>query len=273
MVNVQETLAAARNRRPFTILGVMIALLTLASFIFVASRAGDSTQSAATPAGTVAVVVARNAIHARQAISAGDLEVKNLAAAPVGSYSKLADIGLGAGKSKFALIDIPAGQPVVANGLGTTPGDSAAAQQAFIDIAPGYVAFTIPTSEQQGVAGSIKSGDYIGIVATLDLSGQTISKTVFANVLVLQTGVGTADVLQVGPITGKSSNASAQSLTVMMTECDVEYLSWFLARAALRYVLLSSKDYPTGAVKASTCTVDQAKGVTPADIASRFGIK
>ena len=60
---------------------------------------------------------------------------------------------------------------------------------------------------------------------------------------------------------------------VLMTQCDAEYLNWFLARAALRYTLESSKDYPTGAVKPSDCTVDQAKGVTSADIATRFGIK
>jgi len=272
LVNVRETIAAAGQRRPFTILGVMIALLTLASFVFVASGAGNNAVPAQVQAGLLPVVVAKTSIKARSPITAADLEVKRLAAQPVGGFSKISDVGIGS--AKFALIDIPAGQPLVSNGIASVPADPAATAQPFINIPSGYIATTIPTSEQQGVAGSIRSGDYIGIVAVLDLSGQTIAKTVFTNVRVLQTGVGSTDIAsQLGPLSNKASTSGAQTLTVLMTQCDAEYLNWFLARAALRYTLESAKDYPTGAVKPSNCTVDEAKGVTSADIAARFGIK
>jgi Flp pilus assembly protein CpaB len=267
MVSVQETIKAARQRRPFTILGIMIALLTLGSFVFVATRVGEP--GAVTVLGsTVSVVVARNAIHARDPLSAGDLVVRQLPQLPVGGFADLRSVGLDVQSPKYAIIDIPAGQPLVANALAKSQGEVGGVPPPFLNIAPGYIAMTIPTSEQQGVAGYIQPGDYIGIIAVLDVGSTTVAKTVFTQVHVLQLGAASFD--SAGkpiPRTGPSS-----SLTIAVTECDAEYLIWFLARASLRYVLESHADYATAA-KPSNCAIDQAKGVTSADILARFGVK
>ena len=269
MVSVQETLKAARQRRPFTILGIMIALLTLASFIFVAARPGEP--GAVTVLGTtVSVVVAKAPIHARDKISAADLAVRQLPFLPVGGFADLNAMDLNPSSPKYAIIDIPAGQPLVANALAKSPGEVGGVPPPFLNIAPGYIAMTIPTSEQQGVAGYIQPGDYIGIIAVLDVGATTVAKTVFTQVHVLQLGAATFDAE--GKPLAKVSGGSSSSLTISVTECDAEYLNWFIARAALRYVLESHSDYAT-TDKPSTCTIDQAKGVTNADIAARFGIK
>ena len=269
MVGVQETIRAARQRRPFTILGIMIALLTLASFVFVATRVGEP--GAVTVLGsTVPVVVAKNAIHARELLSADDLVVRQLPLLPVGGFADVKSVGVGAETPRYALIDVPAGQPLVANALAKSQGEVGGVPPPFLNIAPGYVAMTIPTGEQQGVAGYIQAGDYIGIIAVLDVGSQTVAKTVFTQVHVLQLGAATFDAA--GKPIAKASTGASSSLTIVVTECDAEYLNWFLARASLRYVLESHADYAT-VQKPSACTIDQAKGVTTADIATRFGIK
>lgn len=268
MVGVTETIAAARSRRPFTILGILIGLLVLGSFIFVANNAGSGTTILSTP-GSVKVVVAKNPIRARTAIQASDLQETTLAAMPVRGFGHISDLALDSRSPKYALIDIPAGQPLVANAIASFQSDASTAAPPYLDIPQGYIALTIPTSEQQGVAGYIQAGDFIGVLATLDQSGQTISKTIFTNIKVLELGAATYD--QGGRLLPRTSTSGA-SLTVLLTQCDAEYLSWFLARASLRYVLESHADYRT-TIPASTCPIDQTKGVTSADIAARFGIK
>jgi hypothetical protein len=62
-----------------------------------------------------------------------------------------------------------------------------------------------------------------------------------------------------------ASSASASSLTVVVTECQAEYITWFLSYASLKYTLQSYQDYlqPGTTVKDPTCPgVGSAKGVT-----------
>jgi hypothetical protein len=62
-----------------------------------------------------------------------------------------------------------------------------------------------------------------------------------------------------------SGPTNATSLTVVVTECQAEVITWFLSYAALKYSLQSFKDYvPSGAQAPDPkCpTVGDAKGVT-----------
>src|ERR1700730_15930308 len=108
---MQEAITTARQRRPFTILGMVLALVVLAAFIVLALRTtGNGPVIPLT--GDVSVVVAKSDIPARATITADQLMVARLNAkdVPPSSFTAIADV---LGKtSRFALIDIKAGQPV-----------------------------------------------------------------------------------------------------------------------------------------------------------------
>ena len=128
------------------------------------------------------------------------------------------------------------------------------AQSEYLPIPQGYVAITIPTSEQQGVADFIQRDDYISVIATVSTAGKVASKTVFTNLHVIRVGTSAA-----------AGTSNASSLTVVVTECQAEVITWFLTYAALKYSLQSFKDYlQSGTVVPDpNCrSVADAKGVT-----------
>ena len=275
MVNMQEAITTARQRRPFTILGMVLALVVLAAFIVLALRTtGNGPVIPLT--GDVSVVVAKADIPARATITADQLVIAQLNAkdVPPSSFTAIADV---TGKTaRFALIDIKAGQPVLANALATSS-ESTTVAPSFLAIPQGFVAYTLPTSEQQGVAGAIQPGDYIGIIATVDKGASTASKTIFNNVHVIQVGTSTVTLTpgRNGPTATRVPGTGQSSLTVVVNECDAEYLTWFLAMTNLRYTLESPSDYNKGTANspqtAAACPIDAATGVTNADVAKRFG--
>jgi Flp pilus assembly protein CpaB len=276
LVNMQEAITTARKRRPFTILGMLIALVVLAAFVILALRGGGGNGPVIPLAGDVSVVVAKSDIAARATITADNVTIAKLASkdVPPQSFTTVAEV---TGKTPhFALIDIKAGQPVLANAI-VGSADLTPPASSFLSIPQGFVAMTIPTSEQQGVAGSIQPGDYIGIIATIDKGGTTTSKTVFNNVHVIQVGTTTTTITPGlnGPTVSRVPGASQSSLTVVVGECDAEYLTWFLARANLRYTLENFNDYNKGTAnnpqQAAACPIDTAQGVSNSDVAKRFG--
>jgi len=275
LVNMQEAITTARQRRPFTILGMVIALITLAAFIVLALRSG--TAGTVIPlTGDVSVVVAKSDIPARATITADLLTIAKLNATdvPPQSFTTIADV---TGKTaRFALIEIKTGQPVLANAIATSS-DTFPAEPSFLPIPQGFVAYPIPTSEQQGVAGAIQPGDYIGIIATVDKGGTTASKTILNNVHVIQVGTTSVSITQGrnGPTATRVAGAGQTSLTVVVNECEAEYLTWFLAKANLRYTLENFADYNKGTTnnpqQDTACPIDTATGVTNADVAKRYG--
>jgi Flp pilus assembly protein CpaB len=271
---MQEAITKARTRRPFTIIGMVLALITLGAFLYVATRPTGGTINIPTT-GTAAVVVAKVDIPARATITSDMLSVAKQTDAPPQSFTKVADV---VGKTRhFALIDIKAGQPVLANELVASNQNVPGTAAGFLDIPQGFVAVAIPTSEQQGVAGYIQPGDYIGIIAVVDKADVTTSKTVFNNVHVIRVGTATSTITpgRNGPTATTSSGVGGSSLTVVMNECDAEYLTWFLSRATLRYTLENYTDYNGGTANspqnAPACPIDKATGVTNSDVAKRFG--
>ena len=273
---MQEAITTARQRRPFTILGMVLALITLGAFLFLAVRPGTASVTLPGTTGSSPVVFARVDIAARSTITASMLGVSKQSSAPPGAFSAVSQV-IDPKAERFALIDIKAGQPLLANELVTSRGSLSGAAPGFLDIPQGFVALTIPTSEQQGVAGYIQPGDYIAVIATVERGDVTTSKTIFNNVHVLKVGTSTTTLTpdRNGPTATVVQSANSSSLTVVMNECDAEYLTWFLDRATLRYTLESFGDYDQGGSnnpqKAKACTVDAAGGVTNADVAARFG--
>ncbi|MDQ6919400.1 MAG: hypothetical protein M3Z98_08590, partial [Candidatus Dormibacteraeota bacterium] len=62
---------------------------------------------------------------------------------------------------------------------------------------------------------------------------------------------------------------TASSITVVVTQCQAEFLDWFIANATIKYTLESYQDYSPRdkAVDASCPGVDSTHGVTVNDVA------
>src|SRR5260370_22475242 len=103
---------------------------------------------------------------------------------------------------------------------------------------------TMPTGEQQGVAGHITLGDYFTVISSASITvfntttasqarpTKVVSKTVFTTVRVIGLGPATASVQpargatsvgRTGPVGGRTS-----SWTLEWTQCDAEYCTWFV---------------------------------------------
>jgi Flp pilus assembly protein CpaB len=226
----------------------VLALLVIAAFVLVALNAG-----AANSSPQLEVVVATKDLTPRVAIDQASLELKTIPVAA--GYPK--DYFFTTKKDvtgMIPLVPIHAGQAILANDV-ARPNAALGAQSEYLPIPKGYVAITIPTSEQQGVANYIAPNDYIAVIATVSAGGKVASKTIFTNLHVIRVGT------QATP--GTSSSAS--SLTVVVTECQAEVITWFLNYAQLKYSLQSYKDYlePSALQPDPKCpTVGDAKGVT-----------
>ncbi len=276
--------APARPRpgggRLFIIVGLLLAVLAGAGVFFLGGTLG----SGGGGGPTVTVVIANTSIPPRAAIRTEDLATEPVTGVFVNTYKKVGDVvGL------VAQVNISKGTIITADMLVKDIGlITATNAPAYLPLAQGYVAITVPTSEQQGVAGHIVVGDYITMIASLQTtvfqkttqsSGPptSIVKTVFPGLRVI--GVGPA-VINTQPANGSGTTTTnpgqvggvSSSLTLEVTQCDAEYLVWFLQNSQLRYTLLSFHDYlaaPTGP-DASCQSVLAALGVTADDVNKRY---
>jgi pilus assembly protein CpaB len=234
-------------RRPFTILGIILALVVIAAFVLVALNA-----STGQVGQTKNVVVATKDLQPRIPIDAGSLELKSVAIEnlPALYFTSISDV-----TGMVPLVNIVANEPITTN-LVVKASDSLGSQSEFLPLPSGFVAMTIPTSEEQGVAGFIQPGDYIAVIATVTSGAKVASLTVFTDLHVIRVGMDTAG--------GAGAPTAASSLTVVVTECQAEYIDWFLTFASLKYTLESYQDYLSGTpAKDPKCpSVSSATGVT-----------
>ena len=241
-------MSGLRFTRPFTILGIVLALVVITAFVLVALNAQNS---AASP--SLNVVVANRDLQPRVAIDPAALVMKSI---PVpGTYPKVYFTRLEDVQGLVPLVAIPTGQAITSNEV-AKPSAALGSQSEYLPIPSGYVAVTIPTSEQQGVANYIQPEDYISVIATVASAGKVASKTIFTNLHVIRVGA---------PAAPGATTSNSTSLTVVVTECQAEVITWFLNYAALKYVLESFHDYlQPGVVNPDPAcpTVTAAKGVT-----------
>ncbi len=224
--------AATRPRpgggRLFIIVGLLLALVAFGAVFLLGSLGGGG----AIGGPSTTVVIAKQAIPLRHQITEADLSTAKIAL--TGNESSLNNI-YGATKdvaNLIAQINISKGTVITADMLARdinlVPTGSA---PAYLPLVKGYVAMTIPTGEQQGVAGHISVGDYITVIV------------------------------------------SASSLTVEITQCDAEYLTWFLNNTQVRYTLESFKDYgtaPTDNQDPSCPAITAAGGVSQTQVDARY---
>jgi len=251
-------------RTPLFILGVGLALLAfLVMFAFgilFANRSQTGSQ--------VRVVVAAQDIDAREPITPDMLTTAAIpsTAVPPHSFLRAGDL-----TGSSALVAIYKGQPITANVVASNPDQIT--PSSFLPIPQGYVALTLPTSEQQGVAGFIAQGDYIDVIATVNtqlfstVNPRQVTRTVFTSVYILRVGPQS-----VVPRQGQAQGLSS-SVTVLMSLCDAQYMDWLLSNATLKYALLSHYDYTKAqAPPDSACPSTTAPGlIGPAQVQGRWG--
>ena len=241
-----RTFSAITSRRPFTLLGVLLAILVIVAFVLVAlnaSQAGASPQEQ--------VVVATKDLTPRIPITSDALMVRSV---PVpANYPKVYFADTTKVVGLVPLVPIQSGEIIGSNEV-VKPSQALGSQSEYLPIPAGFVALTIPTSEQQGVADFIQPGDYISVIATVSGAGKVATKTIFHDLYVVKVGT---------PST--TANSSATSLTVIVSQCQAEIITWFLTYASLKYSLESYHDYLSGGEPAPdpNCKkITDAKGVT-----------
>jgi Flp pilus assembly protein CpaB len=236
---------------------------------------------------SITVVVARQAIPIRHVLTEADLETQkvsgNFTNANI-TYTNKSDV-----VNLISEIQITKGSIItsdmLAKDIGLVPSGSA---PAYLPLASGYVAMTIPTGEQQGVAGHISVGDYITVIASVtstvfqsgssSATSKVDTKTVFTNVHIIGLGPATSSVQAAGGSASSSGTGSqttsgvTSSLTIELTQCDAEYLTWFLNNTTVRYTLESFHDYLQAPTDPDpTCpTVLAAKGVSGQEVDARY---
>jgi Flp pilus assembly protein CpaB len=244
---VRPLLSGIRFTRPFTILGILLALLVIGAFVLVALNAGAQSGSP-----SMNVVVATSDLQPRVKIDPASLELRSIpvpATYPKVYFTRLQDV-----QGLVPLVAIPLGQAITASDV-AQPSAALGSQSEYLPIPSGFVAVTIPTSEQQGVANYIQPEDYISVIATVATAGKVASKTIFTNL----------HVIRVGTQGSAAGGGNASSLTVVVTECQAEVITWVLNYAAMKYVLESFHDYlqPGAQTPDPGCpSVAAAKGVT-----------
>jgi Flp pilus assembly protein CpaB len=277
--------AAARPRpgggRLFIIVGVLLAALAFGG-VFLLGNVGSG---GALGGPTTTVVIAKQSIPLRHQITSADVETAKASVTGNGSlanvYTNPNDV-----LNKIAEINISRGaiisSDMLATDLNVVPQGAA---PAYLPLASGYVAITIPAGEQQGVAGHISLGDYITVIATVQLSlfapgvQGTASKTVFTAVRVIGLGPASSGVTTAAGSgvttsqTGATTTGVTSSYTIEMTQCDSEYMTWFQQSAQTKYTLESYKDYlaaPPSSPDPSCPTVTAAGGVSAKQVEARY---
>src|SRR5438046_2338421 len=133
-----RTFSAITSRRPFTLLGILLALLVIVAFVLVALNASTSGSS---PLQTV--VVASKDLLPRVPIPADSLSLRSI---PVpATYPKVYFASVQQVQGMVPLVTINSGQAVSANDV-ARPNQALGSQSEYLPIPKGYVALTIPTS-------------------------------------------------------------------------------------------------------------------------------
>ena len=271
--------------RLFIIVGLILAILAGAGVFLLGGLVGNGSGIGGGP--TTTVVIAKQAIALRHALTADDLDTEKVAGNFTNvnnTYASKSDV-----LNLIAEIQISKGSVItsdmLARDIGLVPSGSA---PAYLPLSSGYVAMTIPTGEQQGVAGHITLGDYITVIASATVTVFTVgaapvgppkvvTKTIFTNVHVIGLGPATSNVQPAGGAsvgtTAGPTGGVVSSLTIEVTQCDAEYFTWFLNNTTLKYTVESFHDYlaqPPSAPDPTCPTVLSAQGVSQKEVDARY---
>ena len=252
-------------RTPLFLVGVALALVAfIAMFAFgilFANRSAGGQQ--------VQVVMAAQDISAREPILP---EMLTFGQVPASALPPKAILRMSGVAGFSALVDIYKGEVITANVVALNPDQLVpTGASAYLPIPQGYVAITLPTSEEQGVAGYIAQGDYINVIATVDsglfskINPRSVTRTILTSVYVIRVGPPS-----LAPKEGQAQGV-ASSLTVVLSQCDAQFLEWFITNATLKYTLLAYQDYGPPPRADTACPPTKVPGVIgPSEVDGRW---
>lgn len=209
------------------VVGLLIGVFAIKYFVNLIKKA-----KGATITETVQVVHASTDIAPTVEIKDTMLEVKNLprAVAPKTYFAELSEVS-----GRVSGLPIPAGLPIVPSLLapkGTPPGLS-------VRIKEGFRAVSVQVDESTGVAGWVKPGGRVDVVAVLSgrsgSQSETISKVILQNVEVLAVG-------QDGGIKADTAAALVKSVTLAVAPEDVPKLHLATTKGKIRLAMRSQSD-------------------------------
>ncbi len=276
MAAIAQTRPASGIRTPLFLVGIALALIAFVGmFTF-----GILFARGASGGRQVPVVIAAQDIGAREAIDPAMLTVSQFPATnlPPKAITSVADL-----TGFSAVVPIYKGQVITANVVASNPDQLIiGSESTSLPIPAGFLALTLPTSEIQGVGGYVAQGDYIDIWATVAIDifssagvtgipsqfiHRSVTRAVFAQVHVIRVGPQSLVVRQ-----GQPQGVST-SLTVVMTPCDANFLTWFLTNSTLKYALVSYHDTtpaPAGGQDPGCAGISLDTPIGPAAVDARF---
>ncbi len=286
--------APARPRagggRIFIIIGLVLALVGFGLAVLLGSLGGVRGGGASCPCDLV-VYAAKDIGLRTQIVTLDQVKVKSIPDTykPAGAIvidpsnsNKASDAqaaaGLKAVQNFIAEVNIASDQPLLTSML-AKPGDTVTgAQAAYLPIPAGYVAITIPTGELIGVAGYPQAGDYLSILASGGSAKGAAVVTVYTQLHILRVGPANLNITSAAAggttNTAATQTAAATSLTVLVTPCQSELITWFQNNMRLSYELESYKDYaPAATGPDPKCAgLNAAHGVQASDVATLFPV-
>jgi pilus assembly protein CpaB len=261
-----NALAPRKINIPLVVIGAVVVVVSFAATVLVGQL--STSRNFIAPTATQPVLVAARDVAPRTVLAAADLTVSHYAIADV-PPGAIASAGEALGQ--VAQTRLMKGQPVLSNQVGKEAGSGVVA--AFLPLAPGIVALTVPSNEVQGVAGYVQAGDFIDIVAVLTPKNAVSAnvRTVYSNIRVIRVGPA-APTVSGAAVAQQQTGGLATSLTLAVTQCQAEFISWFIANAQVRYTLLAYQDYQaTPAAADTSCPkAGSAGGVLESDIRSHW---
>jgi len=231
-------------------LGLVTAILVYAFLKSQATRAGAQ-QS---------VVAAREDIPARTIIKQGMVEIKSFprsALPPASSENVESVVG------SVALTPIEAGKPISLRQVAP----KGAALGLSYAVPPFMRAVTVAVDPIIGVAGFLKPGDHVDVVATFDVNRGTVTKTILQDVELLATGSQVVET-EIDPSTGKPAKPKSQpNATLSVTPRNAERLILADSKGELRLTLRPTDD--RSFVVSKGITSRGMLGIVPPDVPER----
>lgn len=223
-------------------LGIALFFGTLAALATYFWLNHQATQNAGThPAATVSTVVAVQDIPARTTITQAMLEVRRVAPGqvPADAATAISDL-----VGKVATAPISAGSPLT-NGLIVTRGIEMGLAYTMPNL---HRAMTIALDPVSAVAGFVKPGDHVDVLATFNIGNrQSVTRLVLQNVTVLATGsqslssrppdnsAGTAQ-------EGSQDSSALSNATLMVSPDQAQTLALAIARGKMQLLLRPADD-------------------------------
>ena len=228
--------------------GLLVGILAIKIFADVLRKA----RGAGSANNAIAVVYAGSDIASTAEIKASMLETRMIprSLAPKLVFSDVNEVA-----GRVASLGISAGMPVVPSMLapkGTLPGMGAR-------IKDGYRAVSVKVDESSGVAGWLKPGCHVDVVAVMQVDGSSANKSTISKVI-----LENMEVLAVGQDIGASGEVNAsvtKSVTLAVPPQDVPRLHLATVQGTVR--LAMRNQYDQSNAKAQT-TDKELLGVAPA---------